>query len=313
MRSQEQDLDARTVSAMLASVEAAAEVATSLPEPERTKIVARITEQAELLEQLKQFTRHAQHAEALQAASGRAFRAAQRAGAGPMSPTPQPPGPLHEPTRNSTATPHGTLTPTAHAVPDACLPPRPTRPRLLLPPAQAMWHRAIPADSRRHLRRGPQPRLGGIPRRRRLRALDRLRPPLGLAPAATSPGSRTRCDFARSRTRCDFARSRPGCQLRPVPDPLHRTRDQVRPLSTRPDRAANRDPSAQYAAQSRRQRQPPAVLCRAFEAQHHSQPRSPMVLSRGHDRENSVAPDTASTEYHRQSRAGNRRLLSGRN
>ena len=86
MRSQDQELDERTVSALLVSVETAAEIATSLSEPERTEIAARITEQAALLGQLRQSAHRTQQAEALQAASGRAYRAAERAGAGPISP-----------------------------------------------------------------------------------------------------------------------------------------------------------------------------------------------------------------------------------
>ncbi len=178
MRSQEQDLDARTVSAMLASVEAAAEVATSLPEPERAKIVARITEQAELLEQLKQFTRHAQHAEALQAASGRAFRAAQRAGAGPMSPTPQPLGPLHKPTRNSSATPHGTLTPT-----------RTPSPRL--PATATDSPTPAPSASPSHVAPRNPTRQQATPQAQPTTTAGRNTPqatPAGPGPTATSPG-----------------------------------------------------------------------------------------------------------------------------
>ena len=55
MRSQDQELDERTVSALLVSVEAAAEMATSLSEPVRTEVAARVAEQAELLGQLKRF------------------------------------------------------------------------------------------------------------------------------------------------------------------------------------------------------------------------------------------------------------------
>ena len=54
MRSQDQELDERTVSALLVSVEAAAEMATTLSEPVRAEVAARVAEQAELLGQLKQ-------------------------------------------------------------------------------------------------------------------------------------------------------------------------------------------------------------------------------------------------------------------
>ena len=66
MRSQDQELDERTVSALLAGVEMAAEIATSLSEPERTEIAARITEQARTLTQLMGSAHRTQQAEALQ-------------------------------------------------------------------------------------------------------------------------------------------------------------------------------------------------------------------------------------------------------
>ena len=111
MHSHDQELDERTVSALLAGVEMAAEMATSRPEPERVDIAARIAEQAQQLTQLMGSARSTQQAEALQAASGRAYRAAERARTGSVSPTPQPARPLHEPTRRPSATPHDAATP----------------------------------------------------------------------------------------------------------------------------------------------------------------------------------------------------------
>ena len=68
MRSQDQELDERTVSALLASVEVAAKMAASLPEPERTEIAARIAEQARTTGATQAGCAHStQHAEALQA------------------------------------------------------------------------------------------------------------------------------------------------------------------------------------------------------------------------------------------------------
>ena len=78
MRGHDQEVDERTVSALLTGVEMAAEMATSLPEPETVEIAARITEQAQRLTQLMGSADSTQQAEALQAASGRAFRAAER-------------------------------------------------------------------------------------------------------------------------------------------------------------------------------------------------------------------------------------------
>jgi len=111
MGSQDQALDDRTVSALVADVEMAAETAASLPEPERIDIAARIAEQAHTITQLAGSARNAQHAEALQLASVRAYRAAERVWAGPVSPTPPSPRLLREPTTTTTSTPHGTSAP----------------------------------------------------------------------------------------------------------------------------------------------------------------------------------------------------------
>ena len=245
MRSQDQELDERTVSALLVSVETAAETTTSLSEPVRAEVAARVAQQAELLGRFKRLAHRAQDAEALQAASGRAYRAAERAGGGPISPTPHPLEPLHEPTRGSSATPRGASDAYAHAVPRlACHRDRVARPRLQ--PAQAVQRRAVPRDSRRHLRRGPQPRLRGIPRRQRLWDLVRLQPPqvpdrLRLRPVPNP----LQLYLVPDPTRLHPALIRP--RPRPALDPLHRTQDRVRPLVIRPDRAASRDPSAQRA------------------------------------------------------------------
>lgn len=111
MNSQDQSLDERTVSSLLADVEMAAEKATSLPEPKRIEIAARIAQQAQELTQLAGNAADIQHAETLQLAAKRAYRAAERVWAGPVSPKPQSPGPLREPTKTSTVAPHKTLAP----------------------------------------------------------------------------------------------------------------------------------------------------------------------------------------------------------
>jgi hypothetical protein len=109
MGSQDQALDERTVSALVADVEMAAETAASLPEPERIAIAARIAESA----------RSTPHAEALQLASVRAYRAAERVWAGPVSPAQPSPGLLREPTITPTAAPHGTSAPERTPSPNA--------------------------------------------------------------------------------------------------------------------------------------------------------------------------------------------------
>ena len=188
MRSQDQELDERTVSALLISVEAAAEMATSLSEPERTEIAAHITEQAALLGQLRQSAHRTQQAEALQAAFGQAYRAAERAGAGPVSPTPQSPGLLREPTR-TTATPHSTLTPerTPFPSPSATATASPT------PAPSASPRHPAPGDAGRQ-RATPQARATATVGRNTPQATSAGPGPTatspGPGPAATSPGPR---------------------------------------------------------------------------------------------------------------------------
>jgi len=179
MRNHDQELDERTVSAMLAGVEAAATIATSLSEPERTEIAARITEQAQRLTQLMGSARSTQQAEALQAASGRAYRAAERAWTGPILPTPQPAGPLHEPTRSPTAAPHSTLTPerTPFPSPSAAATASPT------PAPSATPSHAAPGDAGRQQTTTPQARLTATAGRNTPQAT-----PVGTGPMATSPG-----------------------------------------------------------------------------------------------------------------------------
>ena len=176
MRSQDQALDERTVSALLVSVETAAETTTSLSEPVRAEVAARVAEQAELLGRFKRLAHRAQDAEALQAASGRAYRAAERAGGGPISPTPHPLEPLHEPTRGSSATPRGALTPTRTPSPGS--------------PATAT---ASPAPSTSPSRAAPggAERQKATPQARPTATAGRNTPqatPVGPAPTATSPG-----------------------------------------------------------------------------------------------------------------------------
>ena len=161
-----------------------------------------------------------QHAEALKLASERAYRAAERVWAEPVSPAPQSPGLLREPTRTTTAAPHGTSaperTPSPNAPATATASPTPA-PSATPKPAQ---RRSMPADSRRRLRRGPQPRLGGIPRRQHPQAVVQLQPPQGparlrlrpaLDPGLPTPlGSRPvpRLRPVRGRTRPPAARAR---------------------------------------------------------------------------------------------------------
>jgi hypothetical protein len=93
MSSPQQDLDQRSLAALLASAERAAALAESLPKAEQTEISARLAGQARRIAQLGQISRSTQNAAALRAAAQRAQRAAERA----QPPTPpsdaQPVGP----------------------------------------------------------------------------------------------------------------------------------------------------------------------------------------------------------------------------
>ncbi len=111
MRSQEQDLDGRTLTALLTSVEEAAKLAGSLPPAEQAAMAARLLSQAEVLAQMGQSARQAQHAAALQDAAARAHRAAERTWAGTRSAEPSPSGPAYQPTVESVASPHSDPTP----------------------------------------------------------------------------------------------------------------------------------------------------------------------------------------------------------
>ena len=188
MRSQDQELDERTVSALLADVEMAAEMATSLSEPERIEIAARIAEQARTIDPTCGVRTPHTAGRSTAAASGQAYRAAERAGAGPVSPTPQSPGPLREPTRTPTATPHSTLTPerTPFPSPPATATASPT------PAPSATPSRAAPHDTGRQ-QATPQARPTATAGRNTPEATPAGRGPTATAPrpgpTATSPGS----------------------------------------------------------------------------------------------------------------------------
>ena len=111
MSSQQQALDGRAVSALLASAETAAEIAAGRPEAEQVVIAALLAEQADALAQLGRAARQPKDAEALLLASERTHRAAERASRGVPMPDPQPAGSLHGPTASATAGPHGTPAP----------------------------------------------------------------------------------------------------------------------------------------------------------------------------------------------------------
>ena len=178
MRSQDQALDERTVSALLVSVGAAAEIAASLPEPEQAEIAAHIAEQAQRLEQLKQLARRAQHVEALRTASGQVLRAAERVGAGPITPTPQPAGPLLEPIRRPSATPHGAVMPSRTPSPH-------------LPAAETAWPTPEPSASPKTGTPGDAGRQQVTPQARATATVERNTPQATSArpgPTATSPG-----------------------------------------------------------------------------------------------------------------------------
>ena len=178
MRSQDQELDERTVSALLVSVEAAAEMATTLSEPVRAGVAARVADQAELLQQLKRLAHRAQEAGALEAASERAYRAAERAGGGPISPTPRPVEPLHEPTKRSSETPHGALTPARTPFPGS-------------PATATASPTPAPSTSPSRATPGGAERQQATPQARPTATAGRNTPqatPLGPGPTATSRG-----------------------------------------------------------------------------------------------------------------------------
>jgi len=183
MGSQDQTLDERTVSSLLADVEMAAENATSLPEPERIEIAARIAEQARKMTQFAGSARSTQHAEALQLASERAYRAAERVWAGPLSPTPPSPGLLREPTKTPTSAPERTPSPNAPATATAS--PTPA-------PSATPSRRATPHDAGRQ-QATPQARATATAGRNTPEATPAGRGPTATTPrpgpTATSPGS----------------------------------------------------------------------------------------------------------------------------
>ncbi len=117
MSSQEQELDARTLAALLASVEQVAALAPDLPEATRTELAARLAEQARQLTQWAQQAQGEADAAALQIAARRTEQAGAELGqqgrppAGPpdaagATPTTRPPvGAQHTPTAGPTVTP----------------------------------------------------------------------------------------------------------------------------------------------------------------------------------------------------------------
>jgi hypothetical protein len=186
--SQDQALDERTVSALLADVEMAAEMATSLPEPERIEIAARIAEQARRMTQLAGSARRSQHAEALQLASERAYRAAEHVWVEPVSPTPPSPGLVREPTKTTAATPHGALAPEKTSSPSSSA----TATASSTPVPSATPSRATPHDAGRQ-QATPQARPTATAGRNTPEATPAGRGPTATAPrpgpAATSSGS----------------------------------------------------------------------------------------------------------------------------
>jgi hypothetical protein len=115
MSSQQQDLDPRTVAALLASAERASALAASLPESEQTEISVRLAEQARRLAQLGQISRSAQNAAALRAAAERTQRAAENAQpptSSDVHPARPAAGPTETPGQGDHRTPAAERTPT---------------------------------------------------------------------------------------------------------------------------------------------------------------------------------------------------------
>ena len=121
-------------------------------------------------------------------------------GAGPISPTPQPAGPLHEPIRRPSATPHGAVTPSRTPSPH-------------LPAAETASPTPEPSASPKNGTPGDAGRQQATPQARR-HGHGWEEYAAGNICASWSdcnlPRSRPGCDFARSRSDCNFTRSRPG-------------------------------------------------------------------------------------------------------
>ncbi len=203
-------------------------MATNLPEQEQIEIAARIAEQAVLLTRLTESAHGTQHAETLQIASRRASRAAERAWAGPASPTPQPAGPVHEPTRSPTAASHGTLTPEHTPSPRS-----PATATVSPTPAPSASSTPTATHDAGRQQATPRARYTATPKREMMQAT-----PTGSGPVATSPGpgsvATSPGPAVRLRPRPVPARLPP--RLAPTLAPLHRARAKVRPQSARPDR-----------------------------------------------------------------------------
>jgi hypothetical protein len=124
-----QDLDLRTVAALLASAESAGTLAAGLSEAEQTEISAQLAEQARHMVQLAAMSRSPRNAALLQAAAGRVERAAEYAHAPAPASGAQPVGPEAgssvTPVQGDYRTPatEHTGTPILHATPQPMLQP----------------------------------------------------------------------------------------------------------------------------------------------------------------------------------------------
>jgi hypothetical protein len=174
MSGQQQALDARAVSALLASAESAAQIAVGLPEPEGAAIAVLIGDQANALAQLGRAARQPEDAEALLLASERAQRAAERVWRGVPMPDPQ-----HGPSASATVGPQGIPAPegTPSPQPRAAETESPT-------PAQAIASptRATPSEP------GPSVTAPGPGPRATSPGPAGSATPSSLGPSATAPG-----------------------------------------------------------------------------------------------------------------------------
>jgi hypothetical protein len=110
-----EEADPRAVNALLASEDAAAQQAGSLPNAEQAAVAARLSEQAQRLDQLSQAAQSGSTAEALRRAAAHAYRAAERAGHGRQMPRPPAEPPATAPANTPTLSPEPTLTQTPGA------------------------------------------------------------------------------------------------------------------------------------------------------------------------------------------------------
>jgi hypothetical protein len=203
MASQEQELDSRTLDALLSSTDAAASLAASLPEAEHAAAAAQLNAQAEQLARWGRTSRRPQQGVALAAAAERTHHAALAAGEG--LPEPQPVAPQTGPTeapRAGVPSVTSTHAPSHIARPTATSTPAPGTPTAVAPTPRAERRAGSPtvqagegnaaSQGTRGPERTPAPARQGSPATPALQPTSPGPGPQptaqGSGPEATSPG-----------------------------------------------------------------------------------------------------------------------------